>query len=215
MDFIPQSDCINQASKTGNFKVFVEVHVPISSVQASSSLSQDSVSHQDKVDLQSPSIEAIVDIGPQDNNWSEIHSIVSFEANNSLADKKSNNSGEFEAIGLPNKSLKTEGDPTPKDSPTKVCQEALQAKQLSSAKRSLETNFFLLLAFMLVFVTLIILPKKEVFSSIAFSTMKGAMPILTTIVNFGTIRSVMAQYKEGLKHTLSDIFQNVLLQLIR
>ena len=212
MDFIPQSDCINQASKTGNFKVFVEVHVPISSVQASSSLSQDSVSHQDKVDLQSPSIEAIVDIGPQDNNWSEI---LSSEANNSLSDKKSNNSGEFETIGLPNKSLKTEGDPTPKDSPTKVCQEALQAKQLSSAKRSLETNFFLLLAFMSVFVTLIILPKKEVFSLIAFSTMKGAMPILTTIVNFGTIRSVMAQYKEGLKHTLSDIFQNVLLQLIR
>jgi hypothetical protein len=72
----------------------------------------------------------------------------------------------------------------------------LVSRQLISAKKSLETNLLILVVFFFLFAILIMLPNREFFSVLAFTVLKGAMPLLTTIVNFGTVQSVMRQYCE-------------------
>ena len=179
---------------------------------------QNSFSQQQKSVLQIHDPNAMLDRDLIDNVSSEIINATSYEDETHLENLDSNKSCEIKTIQSLQNSLETNSNPETifmnKDFPTKVNEEELQAKQLLSAKRSLETNLYLILAFIVVLGSTIILPRKEFFTVIAFSIMKGAMPILTIIVNFGTIRSVMTQYKDGLKQTFSNISQIIILRLI-
>ena len=179
---------------------------------------QNSFSQQQKSVLQIHDPNAMLDIELINNVSSEIINATSYEDETNFTNLDSNKSCEIRTIQSLQNNLETSSNPetnfSNKDSPTEVNEETLQAKQLLSAKRSLETNLYLILAFIVVLGSTIILPRKEFFTVIAFSIMKGSMPIMTTIVNFGTIRSVITQYKDGLKHTFSNISQTVILRLI-
>ncbi len=71
----------------------------------------------------------------------------------------------------------------------------LKMKQLSAAQRSLQTNLFLITIFTIIFLSVILLPKREFYTLITFSIMKGSMPIFTTMAKFGTVQMVFSQYK--------------------
>jgi hypothetical protein len=81
--------------------------------------------------------------------------------------------------------------------------EDLKMKQLFAAKRSLETNLFLISLFAFIFLSIILLPKREFYTIIVFSTMKGSLPIFTTMANFGTIQTVFSDYKSSFEKELS------------
>ena len=72
--------------------------------------------------------------------------------------------------------------------------EAERQRQLLCAKRSLETNMFLYSITVLNALVLILIPKREFYTVFTFSIIKGSMPLLTTVANFGTIRKVIKQY---------------------
>jgi len=76
-------------------------------------------------------------------------------------------------------------------------EEKLKA-QILCAKRSLITNLFCCLLFVFGHAMVVLLPTdvRIYISVIIFTTVKGAMPILTTIANFGTVQSVVSQYWE-------------------
>jgi hypothetical protein len=76
----------------------------------------------------------------------------------------------------------------------------LKSQQISSAKRSLQTNLALITLFIFVLVFLYFIPNRQFLSVLIFSMLKGALPIFTTVANFGTIRSVIRQYYEYLKN---------------
>ncbi len=76
----------------------------------------------------------------------------------------------------------------------------LKSQQILSAKRSLQTNLALVTLFISVLVFLYFIPNRPFFSGLMYSMLKGALPIFTTIANFGTIRSVIRQYYEYLKN---------------
>ena len=73
--------------------------------------------------------------------------------------------------------------------------------QILSAKRSLITNVCLIFFFMASHCIVVLLPEKEriYFCVIVFAIAKGAMPICTTIANFGTVQFVISQYLTNLK----------------
>ena len=74
--------------------------------------------------------------------------------------------------------------------------EAKRLAQILSAKRSLVTNLSCCSIFVVGHLIIILLPKgaRSYFSVIVFTLVKGAMPILTTIANFGTMQFVISQY---------------------
>ena len=76
----------------------------------------------------------------------------------------------------------------------------LKSQQISSAKRSLQTNLALITLFIFVLVFLYFIPNRQFLSVLIFSMLKGALPIFTTVANFGTIRLVIRQYYEYLKN---------------
>jgi hypothetical protein len=76
----------------------------------------------------------------------------------------------------------------------------LKSQQISSAKRSLQTNLALITLFISVLVFLYFIPNRQFLSVLIFSMLKGALPIFTTVANFGTIRLVIRQYYEYLKN---------------
>ena len=73
--------------------------------------------------------------------------------------------------------------------------------QILCAKRSLITNVCLIFFFMVSHCIVVLLPEKErfYFTVIVFAIAKGAMPICTTIANFGTVQFVISQYLTNLK----------------
>ena len=85
----------------------------------------------------------------------------------------------------------------------------LTERQLLAAKRSLKTNLLLIFAFVFVYGIAILLPRREIFCLIVLSVMKGAMPIFTTIANFGTIQSVVLQYRDFFKLKLGQQVSDV------
>jgi len=82
----------------------------------------------------------------------------------------------------------------------------LKMSQLSAAKRSLQTNLFLLSAFVFCFLSVILLPKREVYTIFTSSVMKGLLPIFTTMANFVTIQKVFSHYKASAERKLSNCF---------
>ena len=67
--------------------------------------------------------------------------------------------------------------------------------------RSIETNLVLVVIFVVVYGAFIFMSGKvrQSYSLFAFSTLKGLLPICTTIANFGTVHSVMIQYCQYFK----------------
>ncbi len=72
--------------------------------------------------------------------------------------------------------------------------------QLSAARRSLKTNLVLLIVFLLLVFSHFIYPT--IYAYVATSLLKAVMPILTTVVNFGTIKEMAARYCEYIKHSV-------------
>ena len=75
-------------------------------------------------------------------------------------------------------------------------QEAKRVAQILSAKRSLITNLILSAFLFIAHAVIVMLPPSErlFFSILIFKSVKGVLPILTAIANFGTIRFVFGQY---------------------
>ena len=72
-------------------------------------------------------------------------------------------------------------------------QETKRVAQILSAKRSLITNL-ILSAFLFIAHAVIVMSERLFFSILIFKSVKGVLPILTAIANFGTIRFVFGQY---------------------
>jgi hypothetical protein len=64
--------------------------------------------------------------------------------------------------------------------------------EIAATARSLKTN--LILSFVFIAGFLFVANFSETLNVIALSTMKGMVPVLTTIANFGKIQNVMTQY---------------------
>ena len=79
---------------------------------------------------------------------------------------------------------------------TSSAQEQKFEAQIEAATRSIHTNMFLIAMF-IINPILIIWFKKETrafYAAIIFTTLKGVLPIFSTICNFGTIQSVIMEY---------------------
>ena len=68
--------------------------------------------------------------------------------------------------------------------------------QILAAERSLNTNLVLGLLFCITFTVFLFVSKnlRVYLTVIVFSVMKAALPLLTTLANFGTVQSVASQY---------------------
>jgi len=73
--------------------------------------------------------------------------------------------------------------------------------QISAAKRSLITNLFLTALCVLANSAFIFLPSdiSPYFAVLVLSSLKGALPISTTIANFGTVSNVISAYLQYFK----------------
>jgi hypothetical protein len=79
-------------------------------------------------------------------------------------------------------------------------EESLKVDQISSARRSLQTNLVLMMLFVLFYFFILFIPNRQFFSVLIYSLLKGLLPIFTTIANFGTIGSIIRQYYDYLKN---------------
>jgi len=76
--------------------------------------------------------------------------------------------------------------------------EEKQLAQIDSAKRSLVTNLICMSVLFVASALVAFLPAhiSRYFAVVVFTCVKGLMPILSTVANFGTVQSVYLQYKE-------------------
>ncbi len=88
-------------------------------------------------------------------------------------------------------------------SPKTASEEKTEA-QILAAKRSLITNLVLIGQSLLIDMTMPLITKDYLglFIVFCFTILKGALPILTTIANFGTVANVISQYWTYLKHKI-------------
>jgi hypothetical protein len=79
--------------------------------------------------------------------------------------------------------------------------------QLSAAERSVKTNLVLGTIFIIVMSCSIFVADKwrNHFYAIVVMSIRGSMPILTAIANFGTVKNVASQYFNQFKHRLTTI----------
>jgi hypothetical protein len=70
--------------------------------------------------------------------------------------------------------------------------------QIDSAKRSLVTNFISISVFIVSAFLVFLLPIhiRPYFGVVDLTFIKGLMPVLSTVANFGTVKSVFLQYKD-------------------
>jgi hypothetical protein len=76
--------------------------------------------------------------------------------------------------------------------------EEKQTAEINCAKRSLVTNFICISVFIVCSTLVFVLPRNisNYYVVISFTFIKGLMPVLSTLANFGTVQSVFWQYKE-------------------
>jgi hypothetical protein len=88
-------------------------------------------------------------------------------------------------------------------SPKTASEEKTEA-QILAAKRSLITNLVLIGQSLLIDMTMPFIAKEYLglFIVFCFTILKGALPILTTIANFGTVANVITQYWTYLQHKI-------------
>jgi len=83
-------------------------------------------------------------------------------------------------------------------------EEAVTA-EIAATARSLKTN--LVLSFVFIFILLLLAHFSETLTVLIISTLKGLVPILTTIANFGKIQNVLALYWQNLVSHLRECFK--------
>jgi hypothetical protein len=79
------------------------------------------------------------------------------------------------------------------------------ASEIAATARSLKTN--LILSLVVVFIVLLMAKSSDTIIVLAVSTLKGLVPILTTIANFGKIQNVLALYWQNLVFHLRECFK--------
>ena len=79
--------------------------------------------------------------------------------------------------------------------------EKIQA-QITAVKRSMITNAVLAVTFLVLLTFVFAMPRsvRQVCFEIVFSFIKAAMPIFTTIANFGTVQFVVSQYWQSIQN---------------
>ena len=73
-------------------------------------------------------------------------------------------------------------------------------EEINTTLRSLKTNFILTSAFLVTFLGLFLLPVF--ISVVVISVMKGMIPLLTSITNFGKIKNLFDKYKADVAQKL-------------
>ncbi len=98
---------------------------------------------------------------------------------------------------------------TEKEMMAKREEEEKSKAQMSAAERSIKTNLILGLIFLVSFSSLMFVPNiwRPYCYVIVFSVMKGALPVLTAIANFGTVKQVATQYWDYIKHAFHLVFK--------
>ncbi len=78
--------------------------------------------------------------------------------------------------------------------------EEKRVAQINSAKGSLVTNLICMSVFFVASSLIALLPVHigSYFGVIVYTFVKGLMPVLSTLANFGTVRSVYLQFKAHL-----------------
>ena len=121
----------------------------------------------------------------------------------------SNNNGNLEPEKKPKTSLlmnqnilKMEKDILPRQ------EEEKSRAQLAAATRSIRTNLILGAIFISVLSILLLVPAfwRPYFFVVVFTVMRGSMPMLTAIANFGTVKFVALQYLDSIYHTMKLSF---------
>jgi len=81
--------------------------------------------------------------------------------------------------------------------------------QLEAATRSILTNLILGIIFVSVLSTLVLVRDlwRPYFYVAIFTIMRGLMPLLTAIANFGTVKSVAWQYWKYIRHAIYSAFK--------
>ena len=76
--------------------------------------------------------------------------------------------------------------------------------QFMAAKRSMMTNLILIAIFILLMLLALLIPVsvRQVCMEVMLSFTKVAMPIMTTIANFGTVKFVVRQYWKSSKESI-------------
>ena len=83
------------------------------------------------------------------------------------------------------------------------------SSNVSLVERSMTTNVVLSLIFVVIIALLVVVPDswRPYYLVSTFSVMRSCLPILTAVANFGTVKTVSAQYWEHTKH-LANIMLN-------
>ena len=81
----------------------------------------------------------------------------------------------------------------------------LHRMQIEAAKRSLKTNIFLGLFLIITLTCLTAVPSawRAYLNVLYISLFKAGLPILTTVANFGNVKSVVAKYWNNYKDELA------------
>ncbi len=79
------------------------------------------------------------------------------------------------------------------------------ASEIAATARSLKTN--LIMSLVVVFIVLLMAKSSDTIIVLAVSTLKGLVPILTTIANFGKIQNVLALYWQNLALHFLECFK--------
>ncbi len=83
------------------------------------------------------------------------------------------------------------------------------ALEIAATARSLKTNLFMSFVFIVIFFSLA--NFSETLSVLVISTMKGLVPIFTTIANFGMIQNVLTLYWQNMHLYLIECFKCTIL----
>ena len=91
----------------------------------------------------------------------------------------------------------------------KMCHQRFDFFQVVAALRSMVTNLVLTLIFILVFGIMMLCStsNRRYYSVIVLNCLKGALPIFTTIANFGTVRFVVLQYWQYLSQACKPFIE--------
>jgi hypothetical protein len=77
--------------------------------------------------------------------------------------------------------------------------------EMSAATRSMKTNLVLSVAFLFIFLSLSIF--SDILNVLICSSLKGFVPILTTIANFGKIQHILLLYWQNFTESVFDRFR--------
>jgi hypothetical protein len=86
------------------------------------------------------------------------------------------------------------------------------AKEIVAMARSLKTN--VILTFVCVLMVVSAGSFSETMTVLIVSPMKGFVPILTTIANFGTVQNVLVLYWQNINFHLIEFFKYAIFSLV-